>query len=50
MSPETVTLDGFAASHRAVREMKADGLLPENTNIRSSKYLNNLAISGSANP
>jgi len=40
--PETVTLDGYAASHRAVREMKADGLLPENTNIRSSKYLNNL--------
>jgi putative transposase len=25
-----------------VREMKADGLLPEDTKIRSSKYLNNL--------
>ena len=22
--PETITLDGYAASHRAVREMKAD--------------------------
>jgi transposase-like protein len=40
--PETTTLDGYAASHRAVREMKADGLLPEDTNIRSSKYLHNL--------
>ncbi|MFC7632951.1 IS6 family transposase [Paraburkholderia humisilvae] len=40
--PETITLDGYAASHRAVREMKADGLLPEDTKVRSSKYLNNL--------
>src|SRR5450755_2035600 len=41
-APQTVTLDGYAASHRAVREMKADGLLPEGTKPRSSKYLNNL--------
>uniref|UniRef100_UPI0038BBEB73 IS6 family transposase n=1 Tax=Paraburkholderia fungorum TaxID=134537 RepID=UPI0038BBEB73 len=40
--PETITLDGYTASHRAVREMKADGLLPEDTKIRSSKYLNNV--------
>ncbi|XAN14087.1 IS6 family transposase [Achromobacter denitrificans] len=40
--PKTITLDGYAASHRAVRELKADGLLPEDTKIRSSKYLNNL--------
>ena len=40
--PETITLDGYAASHRAVREMKTDGLLPENTKVRSLKYLNNL--------
>ncbi|WP_459252358.1 IS6 family transposase [Paraburkholderia xenovorans] len=40
--PETITLDGYAASHRAVREMKADGLLAEDTKVRSSKYLNNL--------
>ncbi|MGF7191961.1 transposase-like protein [Robbsia andropogonis] len=40
--PETITLDGYAASHRAVREMKADGLLPEDTKVRSSKYLNNM--------
>ena len=41
-SPKTITLDGYAASHRAVREMKTDGLLPEDTTVRSSKYLNNL--------
>ena len=41
-APETVALDGYAASHRAVREMKTDGLLPEDTKVRSSKYLNNL--------
>lgn len=40
--PHTVTLDGYAASHRAVRELRADGLLPKLTKLRSSKYLNNL--------
>ncbi len=40
--PQTITLDGHAASHRAVRELKADGLLPADTKLRSSKYLNNL--------
>jgi transposase-like protein len=40
--PKTITLDGYAASHRAVREMQADGLLPEYTKVRSSKYLNNV--------
>jgi transposase-like protein len=39
-APQTLTLDGYAASHRAVREMKADGLLPADTRARSSKYLN----------
>ncbi len=38
--PKTITLDGYAASHRAVRV--ADGLLPEDSKVRSSKYLNNL--------
>ena len=40
--PQTITLDGYAASHRAVRELKADGSLPTDTKQRSSKYLNNL--------
>ena len=40
--PQTITLDGYAASHRAVHELKADGSLPPETKLRSSKYLNNL--------
>jgi putative transposase len=39
--PWTITLDGYAASYRAVRELKADGSLAANTKLRSSKYLNN---------
>jgi len=30
----TITLDGYAASHRAVRELKADGSLPADTKLR----------------
>jgi len=41
-APQTITLDGYAASHRAVREMKADGQLLAHTKVRLSKYLNNL--------
>lgn len=41
-APKTITLDGYAASHRAVREMKRDGLLPRDTKLQSSKYLNNI--------
>jgi transposase-like protein len=41
--PQTITLDGYAASHRAVRELKADGSLPTDTKPRSSKYLNGRA-------
>ena len=40
-TPRTITLDGYAASHRAVREMKTDSQLPTDTKLRSSKYLNN---------
>src|ERR1700693_3306551 len=32
--PKTITLDGSAASHRAVREMKEDGVLPDDTKGR----------------
>ena len=41
-TPRTITLDGYAASHRAVREMKTSGQLAADTKLRSSKYLNNL--------
>jgi transposase-like protein len=42
LAPKTITLDRYAASHRAVREMTIDKLRPESTTLRSSKYLNNL--------
>jgi transposase-like protein len=40
--PVKITLDAYAASHRAVREMKEDGELPCRVKVRSSQYLNNL--------
>ena len=41
-TPTKITLDAYAASHRAVREMKEDGELPRRVTVRSSQYLNNL--------
>lgn len=41
-SPLSITLDGYAASHRAVRELQQQGKLAELKKLRSSKYLNNL--------
>jgi transposase-like protein len=40
--PEKITLDGSRASHRAVAELKAEGVLPAQTLVRVSKYLNNM--------
>src|ERR1700720_4419902 len=40
--PTKITLDAYAASHRAVREMKEDGELPCRVKVRSNQYLNNL--------
>ena len=40
--PEKITLDGSQASHQAVAELKAGGVLPAQTLVRTSKYLNNL--------
>jgi transposase-like protein len=40
--PAKVTLDAYAASHRAVADLKGDGELPKRVVVRSSKYLNNL--------
>ncbi|MFM0229624.1 hypothetical protein [Paraburkholderia sediminicola] len=34
LAPKTITLGGYAASHRAVREMKADQFLPADTTLR----------------
>src|SRR5438093_12489908 len=36
------TLNAYAASHRAVRELKSGGSLPRPVQIRSNKYLNNV--------
>jgi transposase-like protein len=40
--PTKITLDAYAASHRAVRELKEHGELPARVKVRSSQYLNNL--------
>jgi transposase-like protein len=40
--PIKVTLDAYAASHRAVADLKDDGELPKRVVVRSIKYLNNL--------
>jgi transposase-like protein len=40
--PRVITLDTYAASHRAVRELKSEGSLSRRVRIRSSKYLNNV--------
>ncbi|MGA9774142.1 MAG: IS6 family transposase [Blastocatellia bacterium] len=41
-TPEKITLDGYAATHTAVRELKESAILPINVCVRTSKYLNNL--------
>jgi putative transposase len=37
-----ITLDGYAASHRAVDKLKTSGILPRRVQVRSCKYLNNV--------
>jgi transposase-like protein len=37
-----ITLDGYAACHRAVRELPEETEVWNNTKLRSSKYLNNI--------
>jgi transposase-like protein len=41
-APEKITLDGSQASHQAVAELKAEGVLPAQTLVRTNKYLNNM--------
>ena len=41
-TPRVITLDAYAASHRAVAEMKSAGTLPRRVEVRSNKYLNNM--------
>ncbi len=41
-APRVITLDAYAASHRAVAELKSEGMLPRRVRVRCSKYLNNV--------
>jgi transposase-like protein len=41
-TPDKIILDGYAATHTAVRELKQSQILPTNVCVRTSKYLNNL--------
>jgi transposase-like protein len=41
-APETITLDGYPATHSAIAELKASGVLRPEIKIWTSKYLNNM--------
>jgi transposase-like protein len=41
-APEKITVDAYAATHTAIRELKQSAILPVNVLVRTSKYLNNL--------
>lgn len=41
-APERITLDGYPATHSAVAELKASGVLGPEIKIWTSKYLNNM--------
>ena len=41
-APLSITLDGYVASHRAVRELPGENVRWDDTTLRSSKYLNNM--------
>ena len=41
-TPRVITLDGYAASHRAIRELKSTGRMCRRVRVRSCKYLNNV--------
>ena len=41
-SPTSITLDGYAASHRAVQERQEQEERPKTARLQSSKYLNNV--------
>jgi transposase-like protein len=40
--PQKITLDGYAASHKAVRELQEEKVLPAELVVRTNRYLNNL--------
>jgi hypothetical protein len=44
--PEKITVDGYPATHTALNELKAQEILPQSTQVRTSKYLNHLTLAG----
>lgn len=41
-TPRIITLDAYAASHRAIRELQSARTITRRVRVRSSKYLNNV--------
>jgi transposase-like protein len=41
-APRVITLDAYAASHQAIRELQSAGKIARRVRIRSSRYLNNV--------
>jgi transposase-like protein len=41
-TPRVITLDAYAASHRAIMELQSAGTITRRVRVRSSQYLNNL--------
>ena len=41
-TPRVITVDGYAASHRAIRELKLTGRMCRRVRVRCCKYLNNV--------
>ena len=41
-TPRVITLDAYAASHRAITELQSAGTITRRVRVRSSKYLNNV--------
>ena len=41
-TPRVVPLDAYAASHRAIAELKSTGTMPRRVRIRSSQYLHHV--------
>jgi hypothetical protein len=47
-TPRVITLDAYAASHRALRELKSEGSMSRRMRIRSSKYFEQYRGAGSS--
>ena len=41
-TPQKITLDGYHASHRAVKDLQEEAVIPADTLLRTCQYLNNI--------